>query len=91
MLEAFRQAVAEASVLMPAPGKSIAALPDTDARASQPSPPGLQMRFLGGLQISLDGSSISDDLPAKALALVCYLAVTGQAHSRSSLGFVIWP
>lgn len=75
---------------MPGLSQPTAVSPAAFDKAPQPAALGLQMRFLGGLQISLDGRSVSDGLPVKALALVCYLADTGETHARSSLAALLW-
>ena len=51
----------------------------------------LEMMFLGGLQLSQDGTSLVDFSSEKGKALLCYLAVTGQPHSRASLAGLLWP
>ena len=51
----------------------------------------LEMMFFGGLQLSQDGTSLVDFSSEKGKALLCYLAVTGQPHSRASLAGLLWP
>lgn len=51
----------------------------------------LEMRFLGGIQFSLDGTNLVDFRSKKGQALLCYLAVTEQSHSRVSLAGLLWP
>lgn len=50
----------------------------------------LQLCFLGGLKIWLDDEPRHDSLPQKALALLCFLAVTCEAQSRSKLASILW-
>ena len=50
----------------------------------------LQLSLLGGLQINLAGKPIISFLSAKAQALLCYLTVTGQPHSRETLATLLW-
>ncbi len=49
----------------------------------------LSLRLLGPPQIELDGAPVKVDT-RKATALLAYLAVTGQAHSRESLAALLW-
>ncbi len=90
MLEAFRRPMTESTTAILASQESTDVSPAIAARTPEATRPGLRMRFLGGMQINLDGRSVIDDLPAKALALVCYLAVTGEAHTRSALAGLLW-
>ncbi|MCB8942812.1 MAG: AAA family ATPase [Ardenticatenaceae bacterium] len=50
----------------------------------------LKLALLGRLQLSWNEQPISDLVSAKAQALLCYLAVTGQAHSRQALAGLLW-
>ena len=50
----------------------------------------LSLRLLGPPQIELDGAPVEVDT-RKAIALLAYLAVTGQAHSREALAALLWP
>ncbi len=50
----------------------------------------LTLTLFGQPQIRLDGEPLSGKLLLKAQALVFYLAVTGQAHSRSHLAGLLW-
>ena len=50
----------------------------------------LRMRFMGGVSIRLNDVRVSEVLGAKALALVCYLAVTGEPQTRSKLAGLLW-
>ena len=50
----------------------------------------LKLSFLGSPQIEQDGKLV-DIGGSKALALLAYLAVTGQNHSRDALGTLFWP
>ena len=51
----------------------------------------LKLALLGRPQIFLDDEPISELKSQKALALVFYLAVTGQEHSREELAGLLWP
>ncbi len=51
----------------------------------------LEMRFLGGLELSRDDAILVDFSSEKGKALLCYLAVTGQSHSRAALAGLLWP
>jgi predicted ATPase/DNA-binding SARP family transcriptional activator len=54
-------------------------------------PPGtLRLLLLGTPQIERDGALVDVDT-RKAIALVAYLAVTEQAHSREALAGLLWP
>lgn len=50
----------------------------------------LELRFLGGLSIQQDGATLAELKSHKGQALLCYLAVTGQSVSRSSLAGLLW-
>ncbi|HXV43167.1 MAG TPA: BTAD domain-containing putative transcriptional regulator, partial [Anaerolineae bacterium] len=50
----------------------------------------LELAVLGKPQLKRDGQSLSDLLPVKGQALLIYLAVTGQTHSRSALAGLLW-
>jgi predicted ATPase/DNA-binding SARP family transcriptional activator/TolA-binding protein len=50
----------------------------------------LTLSLLGTAAITLNGESVSGQVPAKSQALLCYLAVTGQAHSREKLAGLLW-
>ncbi|HEX6383906.1 MAG TPA: tetratricopeptide repeat protein [Anaerolineae bacterium] len=50
----------------------------------------LTVRLLGPPQVEVDGVSIEVDT-RKAIALLAYLAVTGQVHRRSTLAVLLWP
>ncbi len=52
--------------------------------------PQLTIRLLGTPQIALDGVPITVDT-RKAIALLAYLAVEGQAQSRAVLATLLWP
>lgn len=52
--------------------------------------PHLVIRLLGPPQIELDGKLVSVET-RKAIALLAYLAVTGQAQSRSTVAALLWP
>ncbi len=51
---------------------------------------GLSLYFLGSPRIELDGKPV-DLTRRKAVALLAYLAVTGQEHSRDALAALFWP
>ncbi len=52
--------------------------------------PQLKLRLLGPPQVEVDGAAC--DLHShKALALLAYLAVSGQPHSRANLAPLFWP
>jgi DNA-binding SARP family transcriptional activator/tetratricopeptide (TPR) repeat protein/predicted ATPase len=50
----------------------------------------LQLVLLGTPQIFLDGHLLTAAMPAKAQALLFYLAVTGRPHSRAALAALLW-
>lgn len=50
----------------------------------------LHITTLGGLSISVDGQSIPRSVTSKALALLCYLAVTARPHTREMLLALLW-
>ena len=50
----------------------------------------LELAFLGQPDFKLEGESINDLVLRKGLALVAYLAVTKQAHSREALAGLLW-
>ena len=50
----------------------------------------LQMRLLGGLQITQNGIPLTNFVSNKAPALLAYLAVTQRAHSRDALAGLLW-
>ncbi|HSG17227.1 MAG TPA: BTAD domain-containing putative transcriptional regulator [Anaerolineae bacterium] len=50
----------------------------------------LLMCFLGGIDIEKGGYSFSGELAGKALALLCYLAVTNKQQSRDTLAGLLW-
>ena len=51
----------------------------------------LKLALLGRPQIFLNDEPISDLKSQKAQALIFYLAVTGQEHSREELAGLLWP
>jgi DNA-binding SARP family transcriptional activator/predicted ATPase len=53
-------------------------------------PPQLELLLLGKPLIRRDSLPVAAALPAKGQALLFYLAVTGQAHSRSRLAGLFW-
>ena len=50
----------------------------------------LQLLFLGAPIIELDGSPVEPDT-RKAVALIAYLALTGERHTRDTLSALLWP
>ncbi|HEV8651852.1 MAG TPA: AAA family ATPase [Actinomycetes bacterium] len=50
----------------------------------------LRVATLGPLRVELDGAPVSPDT-RKAVALLAYLAVTGERHSRDVLAGLFWP
>ncbi len=50
----------------------------------------LRMRFLGGIELTLDGVPIAELRMKKTQALLCYLAVTGVTHDRLALASLLW-
>ena len=52
--------------------------------------PASELTFLGPPQIVRDGQPVTVQR-RKSLALLAYLAVTGQAHSRDALATLLWP
>ncbi len=52
--------------------------------------PRLSLRLFGPPRLELDGAPVETDR-RKALALLAYLAVTGQSHSRETLAALFWP
>ena len=52
--------------------------------------PRLKLFLLGTPRVELDGASVEVDT-RKAIALIAYLAVTGQPHSRDALAALLWP
>ncbi len=52
--------------------------------------PSLELRLFGSPDLLRDGQPVHFDT-RKALALLAYLALTAQAHSRDSLAVLFWP
>lgn len=52
--------------------------------------PRLEIALLGSPHIQLDGHALKTDR-RKAIALLAYLAVTGQPHTRDQLAALLWP
>lgn len=52
--------------------------------------PTLNLRFLGSPQISLDEKPLNGFTTNKAQALLFYLAVTGEIHTRYALATLLW-
>ncbi|HNS03046.1 MAG TPA: BTAD domain-containing putative transcriptional regulator [Anaerolineae bacterium] len=50
----------------------------------------LEIRLLGGLQISSGGAAVTGFISNKAPALLSYLAVTGRPHQREALAGLLW-
>lgn len=50
----------------------------------------LNLSFLGEVQIVLDERPLTETLIAKEQALLCYLVVTGQPHTRHALAGLLW-
>ena len=50
----------------------------------------LQLSFLGNIKIHQDGMLVTEIQANKTLALLCYLAVTAQPHTRSALAGLLW-
>ncbi|MFI7542044.1 ATP-binding protein [Actinoplanes sp. NPDC049599] len=50
----------------------------------------LRVRVLGAAELTVGGRPPAELASVKATALVCYLAVTGAAHSRSALAGLLW-
>jgi predicted ATPase/DNA-binding SARP family transcriptional activator len=50
----------------------------------------LQLMFLGNPEIRRDGTLVAGVSFKKALALLCYLAVTGRPHLRATLVGLLW-
>ena len=51
---------------------------------------GLQITLLGNAEVRRDGAIVTGFRSSKALALLCYLAVTGRPHTRSALAGLLW-
>lgn len=51
----------------------------------------LHIYALGTLSVEIDGSSYTDQLPRKALALLTYIAIKGKPQSRDTLAELLWP
>ena len=45
----------------------------------------LRLRLLGGVSVEQNDKERNDQLPSKAMALLCYLAVTSKAQTRGAL------
>lgn len=50
----------------------------------------LELQFLGGMQLGLDGVPQVAYTSKKGQALICFLAITGIAHARSRLAGLLW-
>lgn len=64
--------------------------PTPNTGASSETNTRLALFFLGPIRVEREGLPIDVKL-AKANALLVYLAVTGQAHSREALAALLWP
>ena len=51
---------------------------------------GLALHLLGPPRVELDGDPVSLDRQ-KAIALLAYLAITGESHRRDALVNLLWP
>lgn len=51
----------------------------------------LRITLLGTISIKVDETSLTDQLPRKALALLAIMAVTGKAQARDRLTELLWP
>ena len=51
---------------------------------------GLVIHLLGRPRIELDGEPIAGRLPAKGLAMLCYLAALGTAQPRTTIPSLLW-
>jgi predicted ATPase/DNA-binding SARP family transcriptional activator len=60
-------------------------------RSGNPTVNGLHLALLGQLDIRQNGVPLADFESRKAQALLCYLAVTRQKHSRAVLAGLLWP
>lgn len=50
----------------------------------------LKLALLERIEIRINGVLLTDFKSQKSLAQLCYLAVTGQPHARSSLAGLFW-
>ena len=50
----------------------------------------LELSLLGNLRIVHAGQNVTGDLPVKAQAMLCYLALTGETHTRQALAGLFW-
>lgn len=50
----------------------------------------LEIRLLGGLQVSSDGVALTGFISSKVPALLAYLAVSGRTHQREALAGLFW-
>jgi predicted ATPase/DNA-binding SARP family transcriptional activator len=50
----------------------------------------LELAVLGRPEVRLDRQPLNDQLPGKQLALLVYLAATGQPHTRQRLAELLW-
>jgi len=50
----------------------------------------LELTLFGNLEIRLAGALVTEFNSRKTQALLCYLAVTGQTHARSTLANLLW-
>lgn len=52
---------------------------------------GLELKLLGGLSVRQEGKTLASLRSKKGQALLVYLAMSGQAHSRLALAGLFWP
>lgn len=52
--------------------------------------PMLHLKLFGNIEVQQEASPITGFRSGKAQALLCYLAVTGRAHSRPALAGLLW-
>ena len=50
----------------------------------------LRLALLGSPEISLHGQSLTEQITGRGFALLAYLAVTGESHTRESLAELLW-
>src|SRR5688500_7601276 len=50
----------------------------------------LRLELFGGARITRNGTPLAGFVSSKVQALLCYLAVTGRAHSRAELAGLLW-
>ncbi|MBI4315223.1 MAG: tetratricopeptide repeat protein [Chloroflexi bacterium] len=50
----------------------------------------LRLSLLGGVHVTLGGEPVTGFISNKALALLCYLAITARPHQRDTLAGIFW-